>query len=93
MPRSQPNAKKSKPKPAPARTGRPPKGEGAAEHLMSIRWTEADKAMLDALVADERAKLEGHGILPDAAARVAAADVIRSLVRQEVQRRGLSTAA
>lgn len=79
-------------KPAPARMGRPPKGQTAAGHLMSIRWTEADRAILDALVTSERARLEAAGILPDAAARIAAADILRSLVRQEAERRGLSAA-
>lgn len=85
MPRaSSPKKTKAAPK-----MGRPTKGQGAAEHMMTVRFTDDDKALLDALVGDERARLEAHGILADSAARVAAADVLRALVRKEAQRRGL----
>lgn len=85
---------KSTRKPAAKRTGRPVKPAGqVAGNVLTTRWTDADKATLDALIADERARLEAAGILRDSAARVAAADVLRSLVRQEAERRGLSTAA
>lgn len=80
---------KSTRKPAHKRGGRPLKGDKPAEHLMTTRWTDTDKGLLDALVADERAKLEAAGIMQETAARVAAVDVLRSLVRQEAQRRGL----
>lgn len=89
---TRPSTAKSKAKVSP-RMGRPPKGEAPAARLMSVRWTDADRALLDALVASERARLEAAGIMPDTAARVAAADVLRALVRQEAERRGLSSAA
>jgi hypothetical protein len=80
-------------KPVAKRTGRPAKQAGeVAGNVLTTRWTDSDKAALDALIADERARLEAAGILRDSAARVAAADVLRSLVRQEVERRGLVAA-
>lgn len=76
------------------RTGRPPKPpETVATHLMTVRLNDDDKAMLDALVARERARLEAAGSMETVAARVAAADVLRALIRQETKRQGLSSAA
>jgi hypothetical protein len=61
--------------------------------VIPTRWTDADKALLEALVESERAKLREAGILSATADRVGAADVLRSLVRQEAERRGLAPAA
>lgn len=71
--------------------GRPPKGGGGetASLTLTTRWTPTDKALLEVLVSSERRRLEAAGILPVAASRVAAADILRSLVRQEAERRGL----
>lgn len=70
--------------------GRPPKGGGETASLtLTTRWTPTDKALLEVLVSSERRRLEAAGILPVAASRVAAADILRSLVRQEAERRGL----
>lgn len=79
-----------RPGPAKGQGGRPPKAPGeVATHAISTRWTDTDKALLDALVDAERARLREVGLLPASADRVTAADVLRSLVRQEAQRRGL----
>ena len=56
---------------------------------MAMRFTSREKALLEALLLDERTKLESHGILPEVAARVGAVDILRALVRQEALRRGL----
>lgn len=69
--------------------GRPKQGPEAASLVVTTRWTPSDKALLETLIASERARLEAAGIMSGTAARVAAADVLRSLVRQEAERRGL----
>lgn len=73
--------------------GRPPKPpEEVAAHLITTRWTDADKALLEALVTRQRAVLVANGVMSVAAERLTAADVLRSLVRQEAERQGLDLA-
>ena len=76
------------------RMGRPPKPPAdVAANVITTRWTDADKALLEAILASERERLEASGILSGSAERVNVADVLRSLVRQEAERRGLDFAA
>ena len=75
------------------RPGRPPTGADVAAHVISTRWTDADKALLEALVTRQRAVLVANGVMSVAAERLTAADVLRSLVRQEAERQGLDLAA
>lgn len=57
--------------------------------VVSVRFSRAAKGELDALVENERSRLRTAGVTPEAAARVAAADLLRALVREEFTRRGL----
>ena len=85
-----PRKQNKRPGPSKGQGGRPPKAPGeVATHAISTRWTDVDKALLDALVSAERARLREVGLLPASADRVTAADVLRSLVREEARRRGL----
>lgn len=68
--------------------GRPPKGDSAALHTLSIRFTESDWARLEGLVSDQQAKVAPLGVTS-----YSAADMVRLLVRQEAERRGLDFAA
>lgn len=66
--------------------GRPPKGDGPAGCMMAVRFTQTDRALLDAIIEDEQTRLNEQGSL---VVRLAVADVLRALVRQEARRRGL----
>ena len=68
------------------RTGRPLKGDAPTEHVRSIRFTDDDVEMIKAIIANEQARVQRQGGLQ---VRMTWADVLRSLVRQEAQRRGL----
>lgn len=73
--------------------GRPTKQAGeVADVVVTSRWTPSDKAILDALVSDERANALKSGLLEASAERINAADVLRSLVRKEAKARGLMPA-
>ncbi|RYD84589.1 MAG: hypothetical protein EOP84_05110 [Verrucomicrobiaceae bacterium] len=70
--------------------GRPPKApEDVADRVMTMRLTDSDRAALLVLLEDDRKRLEA-GPMGFAASKLAAVDVIRNLIRQEVERRGLS---
>lgn len=83
-----PPASKTSRRPA-KRPGRPPTGADVAAHVISTRWTDADKVLLDALVTRQRSVLVANGVMSVAAERLTAADVLRSLVRQEAERQGI----
>lgn len=67
-------------------TGRPLKGDAPTEHVRSIRFTGEDVEMIKAIIANEQERARKQGGLM---IRMTWADVLRSLVRQEAERRGL----
>lgn len=74
--------------------GRPPKdAHGAADHIIGLRLTPPDKALLDAIVGQEQDKLRAAGMMTAVAGLVRPADVLRSMIREEAQRRGLAIEA
>ncbi|RYZ46000.1 MAG: hypothetical protein EOO72_02950 [Myxococcaceae bacterium] len=67
--------------------GRPLKGPAPTEQVRSIRFTAEDCELIKTIIEHEQERVrEQSGI----ATRLTFADVLRSLVRQEAQRRGLS---
>ena len=84
-----PTSKRPK-RPTAKRMGRPTKGATPAEKIRAVRFTEADLAAVDAIIADEQKHMRERGSM---IAKLTFADVIRSLVQQEAQRRGLDFAA
>ena len=62
------------------------KGDAPTEHVRSIRFTDDDVELIKAIIVNEQARVQGQGGLQ---VRMTWADVLRSLVRQEAQRRGL----
>ena len=60
-----------------------------ADYVLAVRLDPADKARLEALVADDRARVEALGL----AARPSPAETVRGLLRREVKARGLLNAA
>lgn len=72
------------------RTGRPLKGDAPTEHVRSIRFTEDDVEMIKAIIANEQERAKERGALM--VSRMTWADVLRSLIRQEAERRGLTEA-
>lgn len=84
---------KKQPKPK-ARMGRPPKSAGgAAEYNVGLRLAPPDKALLEAILADEQVKLRESGIMSAVADLLRPADLVRSLIREEAKRRGLPALA
>ena len=57
-----------------------------ARHF-GLRLTDEDQALLDALVAHEQAALTAQGL----AVQMTAADVMRSLLRQAAEARGVTS--
>lgn len=85
--RSRPKTQaKAPPKAAAKRMGRPTKGEVKAEQVLAVRVTDADRSLIESIIEDEQRQVEARGGM---SGRLTIADVIRSLVRQEAQRRGL----
>jgi hypothetical protein len=72
------------------KTGRPVKGDAPVEQVRSVRFTSDDCALVDAIISDEKKRAAATGGLM---ARLTFADVLRALVRQEAERRGISSAA
>lgn len=77
--------KPSKPGPR-GKPGRPRKSPSEASKVRAVRFTPEDCEMIDAIIADEQERVKGAKGLQ---ARLSLADVLRSLVRQEAERRGL----
>lgn len=83
-----PRKQSKRPGPPKGQGGRPPKAPAdTATTSVTTRWTDTDKALLDALVEREREAAREAGLA--AADRVTVSDVLRLLVRQEAKRRGL----
>lgn len=72
------------------RMGRPPKASAAAERVLAVRFTETDRGLLAAIIEDEKRREVERGSMSSGPT---IGDVIRALVRQEAERRGLSSAA
>lgn len=81
-------ATKRTPGPVKGTGGRPIKGPGPAAHVMSLRLSDEDRRILDALLADQEAKLAALGV-----SSFAAADMVRLLLREEYKRRQLGDGA
>lgn len=77
--------KPKQPKPS-GRTGRPSKSEGAAAtSQVNLRLTPADRALLDAIQAQEQARMDELRV----PMQVSPADALRILLRDAAERRGL----
>lgn len=77
-------------KPASPR-GRPPATPGQpTSHLVGLRLTDEDRALLEAVTAHDRAAMIAAGTLPTLAARFTHVDALRVLLREGAQRRGLA---
>lgn len=74
-----------------ATKGRPAKNAGgAADHLVGLRLAPSDRGLLDAILLDEQNKLRASGIMSAVADLLKPADLLRSMIRAEAQRRGLA---
>lgn len=80
-------ARASRPGPAKGTGGRPIKGDTAAVHIMSLRFSKSDWSMLEDLVEDQGQKVAALGVTS-----FSASDMVRMLVREEHRRRGLDGA-
>lgn len=70
--------------------GRPPATPGKpTAHLVGLRLTEEDRALLDAVTEHDRASMVAAGTLPTLAARFSHVDALRVLLHEGAQRRGL----
>lgn len=77
-------------KPAPrGKPGRPRKSAAEASKPRAVRFTPEDCEIIEAIIADEEARARKENRLQS---RVSLGDVLRSLVRQEAERRGLVAA-
>jgi hypothetical protein len=82
--------KQPKPKATTGRLGRPAKSTGGvADFIVGLRLSPPDRALLEAIQAEEQKRVTELG-LP---MQVSPADALRIMLRSEGKRRGLTAAA